>query len=113
MLSILSKLKNRIRDIITKKQIHKRLRNYHVVMDDTVITVNVDGVVDGVIDGVVDVVVDVDGGASGGTEPDTTPSPPPPSPLITRRLFNKEIDQTIIKNDYEQFLAFLKSFQKK
>ena len=63
----------------------------------------VSGVVDGVLDGLVAGVVDgvVDGGASGGADADSTPSPPPPSPLITRRLFNTEIDQTIIKNDYE------------
>jgi serine/threonine protein kinase len=28
-------------------------------------------------------------------------SPPPPSPVITRRLFNLDIDETIIKGDYE------------
>ena len=81
MLSILSNIKNRIGDIIKRKRIQKRLRNYHVVMDDTIMTVDIN--------------------ESEETHINEEPTPPPPSPVITIRLFNTEIDQSIIKNDYE------------
>jgi serine/threonine protein kinase len=40
-------------------------------------------------------------------------SPPPPSPVITRRIFNLEIDETIIKKDYElqDLLKFMHTYQ--
>jgi hypothetical protein len=34
-------------------------------------------------------------------ESDNGTSPPPPSPVITRRLFNIDVDVSIIKNDYD------------
>ena len=82
MLSILSNLKNRIREIISKKRIHRRLRNYHVVVGDAIMTVNIDDTCEA-------------------NSTNDQLSAPPPSPIITKRLFNTEIDETIIKTDYE------------
>ena len=82
MLSILSNLKNIIRDIISKKRIQRRLRNYHIVVDETIMTVNIDD-------------------TSEANSINVQLSAPPPSPIVTKRLFNTDIDETIIKNDYE------------
>lgn len=82
MLSIISNLKNRIRDIISKKRIQGRSRRYHIVVGDDMLTVNIDDI----------------------SETDSInnqPIPPPPTPIVTKRLFNTEIDETIIKTDYE------------
>jgi len=82
MLSILSNLKNRIRDIISKKQILIQLRNYQVVVGDAIMTANIDDTCEA-------------------NSTNDQLSAPPPSPIITKRLFNTEIDETIIKTDYE------------
>jgi len=52
--------------------------------------------------------VDVDSDTS-----DRGRSPPPPSPVITRRLFNIDVDETIIKNDYDlqKLLNTMKIYQ--
>ena len=82
MLSILSNLKNSIREVISKKRIQRRLKNYHVVVSDAVMNVNIDDTCEG-------------------NSINDQLSAPPPTPIITKRLFNTEIDETIIKNDYE------------
>jgi len=81
MLSILSNIKNKISDIINRKRTKRRLRNYHVVMDDTITSIYVN--------------------EHESTEPQIFEEPPPPSPVATTRLFNTEIDQSAITNDYE------------
>jgi len=90
MLSILLNIKNRIRDIINKQQLHKRLRNYQVVIDDTIMIVENDNSDN-----------DINRGDHDHDDHDHDTNAPPTTPIITRRLFNTEIDQTIIKNDYE------------
>lgn len=83
MLSFFSKIKNRLSDIITKKRHHKRLRNYQVVVGETIMTANIDSI------------------SEDDSIYDESSPPPPPSPVVTTRLFNTEIDETHIKNDYE------------
>lgn len=87
MLSVLSKIKNNIRDFVKKKRLHRRLRNYAVVIGDDIMTPDVDVTNDKMSP----VVEDIDSGLN----------PPPPSPVKTRRLFNIELDESIIKADYE------------
>lgn len=85
MLSIFSKLKNKIYNI--KKRIDKRLRKYEVVIEDDIMKVNIDKTKDTT--------------SSQFQNIDNEPNAPPPSPVKTVRLFNIEIDETIVKNDYE------------
>jgi serine/threonine protein kinase len=73
MLSILSKFSNKIRNFVKKG--NTRQRNYDIVVEDTIITVE--------------------------NTIDDTPSAPPPSPMITRKLFTHDIDISVIKDDYE------------
>jgi hypothetical protein len=89
MLSFFSKIKNRIGDIITKRRYQKRLRNYQVVVGETIMTANI---------------------SEDDSIYDESSPPPPPSPVVTTRLFNTEIDETIIKNDYE-LLELLKMLE--
>lgn len=77
MLSFLSKFLHKIRNFVKKgnTQEQPRHRNYAIVVEDSIITVE--------------------------NTFDDTPSAPPPSPMITRKLFTHDIDVSIIKNDYE------------
>jgi len=88
MLSIFSNIKNRIRDIINKQRIHKRLRNYQLVVADTNITVDFDNMSE-------------DGNDRNHIDHDHATGAPPPSPVVTIRLFNTEFDETLVKKDYE------------
>lgn len=90
MLSIFSNIKNRFRDIINKRRIQKRLRNYQVVVGDTIMTVDFDNTSEG------DNHINQDD-----HDHDHGTGAPPPSPVVTIRLFNTEIDETIVKKDYE------------
>lgn len=87
MLSIFSKIKNKIRDFVTKKRIHRRLRNYEVVFGDDIMRVDIDETRDTTTPPFQNI--------------DNEPNAPPPSPIKTKRLFNIELDETIIKTDYE------------
>lgn len=82
MLSFLSNIKKKVNNIINIKQSNKRFRNYSVVMGDEIITVDVN---------------------SDDTErcDDEKIVAPPSSPIITQTLFNFQLDETIIKKDYE------------
>jgi hypothetical protein len=108
MLSILSKFKNKISGFITRNRIHTRLRNYRVgsieksrihnnmtVTDDKGKSTEYSSL---------EIVYDdehYNAPQLQDSQPSPTPPPPPPSPVIHRRLFNTEIEQTIIKKDYE------------
>lgn len=113
MLSILSKVKNKISDIITKNKRHNRLYNYQIGGIEKSHEINEHNN---------NMTVVCDKGNSSGfssleliyddepynrsqlhasPSPSPSPSPPPPSPVIHRRLFNREIDETLITNDYE------------
>ena len=81
MLSIFSKIKNKLIHIISNRNTNNRLQNYKVIIG--INNMNTDS-------------LDPDGD---GISP--PPSPPPPSPIIKRNIFNIEIDETIIKKDYE------------
>lgn len=92
MLSIFSRIKNKIRGIITKNRIHKRLRNYQVILGQDNMSQQYDNTTNS-NDTSETIVYDIP----------TNASPPlPPSPACpTRRLFHTEIETTIIQNDYE------------
>ena len=89
MLSIFSNIKNKIRNIISNRNINKRKRNYHIIMGNNIMTNDSS---------------DSDNGTDSSDDnenKDGGVSPPPPSPIITRGIFNLEIDENIIKKDYE------------
>ena len=86
MLSILSNLKNKIHNIISNRNNKKRIRNYEVIIGSEIMNMNSS---------------DNETDDDGDENEDGGVSPPPPSPIITRRLFNQEIDEDIIKGDYE------------
>lgn len=90
MLSFLSNIKKKIINIVYTKHTNQRLRNYALVLGSDIMTVNAN--CDEII---------YNSDADDTFEPSTSPSPPPPSPVITRRLFNVDLDITIIKKDYE------------
>jgi hypothetical protein len=91
MLSIFHKIKNKI---LSKKE-NKRQHKYHVVFDNKIMT------------------VDLTNDPNESATPPSPPSPPPPSPTITQRLFNIEVDETIIKKDYElqDLLLTMRTYQ--
>jgi hypothetical protein len=91
MLSILSSLKNKIYNIISNRNNKKRIRKYEVIIGSEIMNMNSS-------DDDTDAEADTDTDAD---DKDGGVSPPPPSPIITRRLFNLEIDEDIIKGDYE------------
>jgi len=87
MLSIFSNIKNKIHNIILNRNTRKRIRNYEVIIGSDIMNIDTS---------------DNDNGSNDENDnKDGGKSPPPPSPIITRRLFNLEIDENIIKNDYE------------
>lgn len=71
MLSIFNKIKNKL---LPNKYRKRSRRAYDIVFDTDIMTVDTS---------------------------DNGTSPPPPSPVIMRRLFNIDVDETIIKNDYD------------
>lgn len=118
MLSIFSKLKNKIRDIITRNRRHERLHNYQIERiekceevdehdnNNNNMTVACDkGKSSGV--STLEIIYEDEPytasqlQASSSSSSSPPPPPPPPSPVIHRRLFNTEIDETLIKSDYE------------
>lgn len=122
MLSIFSKLKNKIRDIITRNRRHERLRHYKIEggegietceeVDEhnnnmTVACEKEKGKSSSRVSSLEIIYEDEPYNASqtqassSSSSSSPPPPPPPPSPVISRRLFNTEIDETLIKNDYE------------
>jgi len=101
MLSIFSNIKNKIISIISSRNTQKRLRTYEVIIGNDLM--NDDTSSDN----------DNDDEENDNNNKDGGVSPPPPSPVITRRIFNLEIDETIIKNDYElqDLLKFMHTYQ--
>lgn len=91
MLAFITKIKNNIRDKLKNRRNVKRTRQYEVVMESDIITVN--PTYDNIIEH-----YDHDDHDHDDHE---TPDPPTPSPVITRTLFRTEIDNTIITDDYE------------
>ena len=75
---MLSSIFNKIKNKLLSYKNRKRSRTYNIVFDTDIMTVHADP-----------------------EESDNGTSPPPPSPVITRRLFNIDVDETIIKNDYD------------
>jgi len=75
MLSIFSSIKNRLFSKRKKPKNHK----YNIVFEDEIMPVDLTSDGDDV----------------------NNDAPPPPSPVVTRRLFNIELDNDIIKKDYE------------
>jgi serine/threonine protein kinase len=72
---MLSSIFNKIKNKLLPNKYRKRSRRaYDIVFDTDIMTVDTS---------------------------DNGTSPPPPSPVITRRLFNIDVDETIIKNDYD------------
>jgi hypothetical protein len=109
MLSIFSKLKNKISSIITRNRGHERLHNYNYKSEgietceegdkhNNMTVVREKGKSSGVSS--LEIIYEDEPYNTSQLEA-SPPSPPPPSPVIYRRLFNKEIDETLIKNDYE------------
>jgi len=95
MLSFLTNIKKKLSNFVHTKQTIRRLRNYAVVSGNDIMTetTNCDEIIcKSDIDGTYD---------NEKLEPSLPPPPPPPSPVIARRLFNIDLDVTIIKNDYE------------
>ena len=87
MLSIFSNIKNKIINIISSRNNKKRLRTYEVIIGNNIMNVDTS---------------DDDNHDENHNENEHLGKlPPQPSPNITRRLFNLEIDETIIKKDYE------------
>jgi serine/threonine protein kinase len=83
MFSRLLHIKNRIKNFITTKKHNRernRHRNYAIVIEDNIMNVDVDDFQD---------------------EVETIVAPPPPSPVTTRKLFNSEVDISLIQEDYE------------
>jgi serine/threonine protein kinase len=126
MLSIFSKIKNKISDIITINRRHTRLRYYQIggveiadkhanaQEDSNTMTNEVRFTGFPLLD-VTCEKVDEDDPHNTNSQPQSPlyPSPPPPSPVITRCLFNTEIDETLIKEDYElQNLLNIMSYHK-
>jgi len=87
MLSIFSKIKNKVSNIISNRNTNIRLQKYKVTIDTDI---DIDNMI-----------TDSSHTDSDEIPPSPSPSPPPPSPVITRHIFNIEIDETIIKRDYE------------
>jgi hypothetical protein len=86
MFSGFFKIKKRIQDFINIKKNNrerKRPRNYAIVLEDNIMDVNIDNFADEY-----DISV-------------PPPPPPPPTPVITRKLFQYDIDVSVIKQDYE------------
>ena len=77
MLSIFSKIKNKLIHIISNRNTKNRIRNYEVIIGSY--SMNAESL----------------------DPEDCGISPPPPSPVINHQIFNIEIDETIIKKDYE------------
>jgi serine/threonine protein kinase len=77
MLSIFHKIKNKI---LSKKE-DKRHHKYHMAFDNEIMT------------------VDLTNDSNDTIDLDESSAPPPP--LITQRLFNIEVDENVIKSDYE------------
>ena len=75
MLSIFNKIKSKL---FSNKNRKRSRRTYDIVFDTDIMTVHADP-----------------------EESDNGTSPPPPTPVITRRLFNIDVDVSIIKNDYD------------
>lgn len=88
MLSFFSNIKKKVNNIINNKQSNKRIRTYSVVLGRDIMTVNADS-------------DDIIYNKNDDDSDDEKIAPPPPSPIITRKLFNIELDETIIKKDYE------------
>jgi hypothetical protein len=80
MLAFITKIKNNIRDKLKNRRSVKRTRQYEVVMESDIFTVNTE---------------------NDDLDHDETPDTPTPSPVITRTLFRTKIDNTIITEDYE------------
>ena len=80
MLSILYKIKNKL---FSKKVPDKKSRQhkYNIVFGDHIMTVDLTN--------------------DDNDDVGTTASAPPPTPTITQRLFNTEIEESIINKDYE------------
>ena len=98
MLSIFSNIQNKIHNIISNR--NTRIRNYEVIIGSDKMNMtssdtgtNTDTDTDNKDDG--------DENEDGDENKDGGISPHPPSPIIMRRLFNIEIDENIIKRDYE------------
>lgn len=79
MLSFISKIKNIVNDKL-KSNHNVRKRQYEVVFGSDIMTVYPE---------------------CGDDVESPPPPPPPPSPVIIRTLFRTEIDDKVIKNDYE------------
>jgi serine/threonine protein kinase len=77
MLSIFHKIKNRI----FSKKTNKRQHKYDIVFDNEIMT------------------VDITDDTNDANDVNSSVTPPPPP--ITQRLFNMDVDETIIKGDYE------------
>lgn len=115
MLSIFSRIKNKIRNFVKNKNLPSRLRNYNVVIGNEIISVDINNsmVIDEneEIDEYNDVHVSGSASRSGtGTETGTLRSS---KPTHTRRLFNIEVDETVVKHDYElqELLKMMQIYQ--
>ena len=90
MLSIFTNIKKKIINIFNTNKTNKRLRNYEVVLGTDIMTVKPYDDND-------------DADDNNNTHEYITDEliAPPPSPIITRKLFNVELDVSIIRKDYE------------
>jgi hypothetical protein len=93
MLSIFTNIKKKIINIFNTNKTNKRLRNYEVVLGTDIMTVKPYDDNDD----------NDDADDNNNTHEYITDEliAPPPSPIITRKLFNVELDVSIIKKDYE------------
>lgn len=93
MLSFFSNIKNIISGKLSRRKLLKRSRQYQVVVmgSDIIHVDNSDS----------DTELSTDTPEISTTPPDTPPKTPPSTPIKTRVLFGKEIENTLIKEDYE------------
>jgi hypothetical protein len=101
MLSFLTKIKNNINDKLKNRHIVKRKRPDEAVIGSVIKMTNPEDSGSG----------GIGSGSDSGSDDERTPpplpplspspSPPPPPPVVTRTLFRTEIDEELIKKDYE------------
>jgi hypothetical protein len=100
MLSFFSNIKNIIREKLKHKHLSKRAKRYQVVVMGSDIITNDDDENDNENENDNDNKPPTHSNISSPNE-SPQPSPPPPSPMKIHTFFNTDIEDTILKNDYE------------
>lgn len=111
MLSIFSRIKNKIRNFVKNKNLPSRLRNYNVIIGNEIISVDINNSM--VIDENEEIDEYNDVHVSGSASRSGSASMRSSKPTHTRRLFNIEVDETVVKHDYElqELLKMMQIYQ--